>query len=138
MQQPGLGSAPSELPPQQHGYHGPRSARLQPGTRGGCRGRPLSVARFFELDAAMCFAARRQHQRKAPRAGKGRWRMPGAAQSLGVFLPPPRAGNALLPAQRGFILTAETFIVPKELVQYNSPLCAAASPISHMQSRGKA
>lgn len=117
---------------------GPRSARPQPGGRGGCRGRALSVGRFFEINAAVCFAGRRQHQRKAPRAGEGRWRKPGAAQSLGVFLPPPHAGNAPLPAQRGFLLTAETFIVPKELVQYNSPLCAAASPISHMQSRGKA
>lgn len=32
---------------------------------------------------------------------------------------------------------AETFIVPKELVQYNNSLCAAASPMSHMQSQGK-
>lgn len=55
-----------------------------------------------------------------------------------VFLPLPRTGNALLLAQRSFILTAETFIVPKELVQYNSPLCTAASPMSHMQSQGKA
>lgn len=86
----------------------------------------------------MCFAARGQRQRKTPRAGKGRWRMPDAAQSLGVFLPPPHTGNALLPAQRSFILMAETFIVPKELVQYNSPLCVAASPMSHMQSQGKA
>lgn len=59
-------------------------------------------------------------------------------QSLGVFLPLPHTGNALLPTQRSFILTAETFIVPKELVQYNSPLCVAASPMSHMQSQGKA
>jgi len=33
---------------------------------------------------------------------------------------------------------AETFIVLEELVQYNSPLCAAAAPMSHMQSQGKA
>lgn len=65
-------------------------------------------------------------------------RMPDAAQSLGAFLPLPHTGNALLLAQRNFILTAETFIGPKELVQYNSPHCTAASPMSHMQSQGKA
>lgn len=63
--------------------------------------------------------------------------MSDAAQSPGLFLPPLHSGNALLPAQRSFILMAETFIVPKELVQYNSSLCVAASPMSHMQSQGK-
>lgn len=125
-------------PSPQPDCHGPRSAHPRPAGRGGCRRRPLSVACFFEINAAMCFAARRQRQRKTPHAGKGRWQMPDAAQSLGVFLPPPRTGNAPLPAQRSFILMAETFIVPKELVQYNSPLCAAASPMSHMQSQGRA
>ena len=128
---------PSSLP-QQRDYHGPCSARPQPGGRGGCRRRPLSVACFFEINAAVCFAVRRQRQRKTPRAGKGRWQMPDAARSLGVFLPPPHTRNVPLSAQRSFILTAETFIVPKELVQYKSPLCVAASPMSHMQSQGKA
>lgn len=64
--------------------------------------------------------------------------MPDAAQSLGVFLPLAHTGNALLLAQRSFILTAETFIVPKELVQHKGPLCTAASAMSHMQAQGKA
>lgn len=107
-----------------------------PRGRGRCR-RHLSVGFFFEINAAVCFAARRQHQRKLPHAGKGWWQVTDAARSPGLFLPLLHSGNALLPAQRSFILMAETFIVPKELVQYNSPLCAAASPMSHMQSQGK-
>lgn len=102
-----------------------------PGGTGRCRRKPRSVACLFAINAAVCFTA----------SGKDAsyWeRMPDAAQSLGVFLPLPHTGNALLLAQRSFILMAETFIVPKELVQYNSPLCTAASPMSHMQSQGKA
>lgn len=86
---------------------------------------------FSAINAAVCSAASKRDA--------SCWeRMPDAAQSLGVFLPLPHTGNALLLAQRSFILTAETFIVPKELVEYNGPLCTAASPMSHMQSQGKA
>lgn len=89
------------------------------------------VACPFAINAAVCSAASEKDA--------SCWeRMPDAALSLGVFLPMPHTGNALLLAQRIFVLMAETFIVPKELVQYNSPLCRAASPMSHVQSQGKA
>lgn len=129
---------PASPLPQQHDYHVPLQASLWSVGRGRHRRRPPWVVCSFEIKAAVYFTARRQRHRKMPRTRKGWWWTPDAAPSAGVLLPPPHTGNAPLPAQRSFILMAETFIVPKELVPYNSPLCAADSSMSHMQSQGKA
>jgi len=133
LQQRGLSSAPSKFPPAAAWL---RRASLSSSVARGERQEKASC--FSEINGSMCSPASRQRQRTAPCAGKARWRRPDAARFLGVFLPLPQAGNALLRAQRSFILMAETFIVLEELVQYNSPLCAAAAPMSHMQSQGKA